>query len=163
MKPPDVCKSRSSPNHSSRYGNKIEGIILHHTGPGTVRGILAHLCSPDSDVSAHYVIAQDGRIWQLVQLERAAWHAGESKMGGRGSVNARSVGIEIVNPGDGVTSFTSRQYDAVIEVCRYLVDLYQIEEGNLLGHRDVAPGRKVDPADNFDWALVRRGVFGARR
>ncbi|WP_309891849.1 N-acetylmuramoyl-L-alanine amidase [Archangium sp.] len=158
VKPPVV--SKPSPNFGSRNGTDIDAIILHHTASNNVEADLRTLTKPSSKVSAHYLIGPDGTMYQLVQDEMKAWHAGESAIRGqkKPGVNSRSIGIEITNDGLGRTPFTEAQYQALEKLVPYLVRAYKVPMENLLGHRDVAPGRKIDPANNFDWSRVRRAV-----
>jgi N-acetylmuramoyl-L-alanine amidase len=159
VKKPAVV-SRSSPNREPRGGVDVDVIILHHTGSNRVTVDLATLRARGSNrVSAHYLLAPGGTVYQLVPDSEAAWHAGVSSLRGETSpsVNARSIGIEITNDGKG-TSFTEAQYRALERLVPYLARTYRVPKENILGHRDVAPGRKMDPADNFDWSRVRRAV-----
>jgi N-acetylmuramoyl-L-alanine amidase len=151
-----------SANYGSRGGADIDAIVLHHTASNNVDGDLRTLTRPNGDksVSAHYLIGKDGTIFHLVDDKMAAWHAGVSSLHGdkSPSVNARSIGIEITNDGSGKTPFTEAQYRALEKLVPYLAKTYNVPMKNILGHRDVAPGRKVDPADNFDWGRVRRAT-----
>ncbi|QRK08073.1 N-acetylmuramoyl-L-alanine amidase [Archangium violaceum] len=177
----------SSPNRSAREENvRVDTVLIHHTGNVNGRwsnqSALTWLCTKGSMVSAHYLITTGGIVYRLVPEDLKAWHAGESHMPWEEpkkgeSVNDRSIGIEIVNPGDGVTPFTEAQYKAlawlVSDIVRRLewdcatfmygvtVDLIPTARGHrgyVLGHRDVAPGRKTDPADNFDWTRIRKDL-----
>jgi N-acetylmuramoyl-L-alanine amidase len=154
--------SRPSPNHEPRQGVDIDVILLHHTGTNLVTVDLATLrrSRGGSRVSAHYLLAPTGTLYQLVADHEAAWHAGASSLRGatEPSVNLRSIGIEITNDGTGQTPFTPEQYLMLERLVPYLARAYKVPKENILGHRDVAPGRKTDPADNFDWARVRRAV-----
>jgi N-acetylmuramoyl-L-alanine amidase len=154
-KPPVVTKHQS-PNYNSRGGTDIDTIILHHTASNNVQGTISHFKNPKAQASAHYVIDKDGTIYQMVGDEKRAWHAGTSWMPGEArlagkSVNSRSIGIEIVNDGSGKTPFTAAQYEACGKLCAYLAETYDVPKQNILGHKDVAPGRKIDPANNFSW------------
>jgi N-acetylmuramoyl-L-alanine amidase len=181
-----------SPNHSARKpGVRVDIIVVHHTGTHTPGAALTWLCNPEAKASAHYVVGESGRIWRLVPEDRTAWHAGVSQLPWekperKGSVNARSIGIELVNPGDGKTPFTEAQYAALAWLVpdiarRYGWNFVRLAAGwrrgqdpewhpsrgvllgatgVILGHRDVAPGRKTDPADNFDWGRIRRALEG---
>ncbi|WNG41198.1 N-acetylmuramoyl-L-alanine amidase [Archangium violaceum] len=153
--------SRPSPNSEPRNGVDIDAIILHHTGTNRISVDLATLRSRGSRrVSSHYLIAPTGTVYQLVPDSRAAWHAGVSSLHGvtQPSVNARSIGIEITNDGTGLTPFTEAQYLALERLVPYLARTYKVPKENIVGHRDVAPDRKTDPADNFEWERVRRAV-----
>jgi len=162
-KPPVVPKP--SRNHESRQGVAIDAIILHHTATNSARVDLATLrwVRGPNRVSAHYLVGPDGTVYQLVPDSQAAWHAGRSSLHGElsPSVNARSIGIEITNDGTGRTPFTEAQYRALEQLVPYLARRYGVPKQNILGHRDVAPGRKTDPAEHFDWARIRRAVDAA--
>jgi N-acetylmuramoyl-L-alanine amidase len=156
---PDVI-SKPSPNFSSREGADIDAIILHHTASNSVSADLATLRSPKAQVSAHYLIGNDGKIYQLVDDKMKAWHAGVASIRGdtTPSVNHRSIGIEITNDGSGKTPFTESQYKALEQLVPYLAKTYNVPMKNILGHKDVAPGRKIDPAANFNWERIRRAT-----
>lgn len=146
---------RPSPNHGPRGGRAVDCIILHHTGGSSAAGALAELRRQSGRrVSAHYLINPLGIVYQLVDDARAAWHAGRAELDGDPHVNARSIGIELVNPGDGVTPFPPAQIDSLVALLCHLCHAYSIPPQRVLGHRDVAPGRKADPADNFPWEAV---------
>lgn len=156
---PEVV-SRPSPNTTPRYGVDIDTIVLHHTASNDTAGDLATLTSPNSGVSAHYLIGRDGTIFQLVPDELQAWHAGESQLRGEPSVNPRSIGIEITNDGSGSTPFTDAQYAALRKLVPHLVAAYDVPIENIVGHKDVAVpvGRKSDPAANFETGRVLAAV-----
>jgi N-acetylmuramoyl-L-alanine amidase len=158
-KPPVV--DAPSPNQSSRGGTDIDSIVLHHTASNSTEGDLATLRRPNGadSVSAHYLIGRDGTIYQLVPDDRAAWHAGESALRGVPTdMNARSIGIEITNDGLGQTPFTPEQYAALRQLVPHLVATYDIPIENIVGHKDIAPDRKIDPAANFETARVLSAV-----
>ena len=125
--PPDsfiVADVVPSPNHDERsQGRAPDMILLHYTGMATGEAALARLCTPDSKVSAHYVVFEDGRIVQCVPEERRAWHAGVSSWAGETDINSCSIGIEIVNPGHefGYRDFPLRQIAAVISLCKSII------------------------------------------
>ncbi|WP_223632299.1 N-acetylmuramoyl-L-alanine amidase [Corallococcus sp. EGB] len=155
--------SAPSPNSDSRDGADIDTIVLHHTGSNNGAGDLAWMRNPDSKVSAHYMLDRDGKIYQLVGDTKRAWHAGKSELHGVPTdVNARSIGIEMVNDGSGKTAFTEAQYKSLTKLVGYLKQEYDVPMKNILGHKDVAvpKGRKDDPASNFDWARLRKGIGG---
>ncbi|RKH46477.1 peptidoglycan recognition protein family protein [Corallococcus sicarius] len=160
-KPPVI--SAPSPNADSRNGTDIDAIVLHHTGTNNGKGDLAWMRNPDSKVSANYMLDTDGKIYQLVGDEKRSWHAGKSELHGVPTdVNARSIGIEIVNDGSGKTPFTDAQYKALTQLVGYLKQEHKVPAANILGHKDVAvpKGRKDDPAANFDWNRLRKGIGG---
>lgn len=160
--PKPAVKRLESPNHNLR-GQPIDVILLHHTGSNSTHGALLHLCdpapgnNPKAAVSAHYVVSPEGLVWQLVDDERRAWHAGECELRGeKCDMNGRSIGIELVNAGDGKTPFTDAQYAITRQLVAHLQARHSVPWENVLGHKDVAvpKGRKGDPADNFRWIEI---------
>lgn len=152
-----------SPNFSSRPDNaKIDTIVLHYTGMKSTKAALDRMCNPDFEVSAHYCIAEDGRIYQLVEDDSKAWHAGKSFWRGRENINNYSIGIEIANPGHewGYKPFEEEQIDSVIELCKELIENYDIKPGNIVAHSDIAPERKEDPGELFPWQLLAEEGVG---
>jgi N-acetylmuramoyl-L-alanine amidase len=117
----------------------------------------ARLCDPAAQVSAHWLVLEDGRAEALVPEHRRAWHAGAGSWQGRDDVNSRSIGIEIANPGD--CPFPLRQMDGVASLLRDIMARWGIEPEGVIGHSDMAPGRKIDPGPRFDWQrLARQGL-----
>jgi N-acetylmuramoyl-L-alanine amidase len=153
---------RVSPNFGPRpNGVRPDMIVLHYTGMETGAAAEARLCDPASEVSSHYLVHEDGRIVQMVRESDRAWHAGKSSWRGVTDINSRSVGIEIVNPGHefGYREFPEAQILAVIELCRGIAHRHGVRPDMVLGHSDVAPGRKVDPGEKFPWRrLARHGI-----
>jgi N-acetylmuramoyl-L-alanine amidase len=152
---------QASPNHGERRGRTANCIVLHYTGMPTAEGALDQLCNPSAEVSSHYFVYEDGRIAQLVPEARRAWHAGRSCWAGETDMNSASIGIEIVNPGHdgGAPPFPDIQIDAVIRLCADIMQRWEIPPARLLAHSDIAPGRKVDPGENFPWdRLAAKGV-----
>ena len=151
---------RASPNFDER-AEPVDMLILHYTGMKTVAAALDRLCDLEVWVSAHYVIEEDGAVWQLVEEERRAWHAGDSRWRGAPLVNGRSIGIELVNPGHefGYRPFPAAQIDTLIPLCRGILARHAIPPRHVLGHADVAPARKEDPGELFPWqALAAAGI-----
>ena len=156
-----LAKVLASPNHGPRRDREPDAIVLHYTGMATGAAALARLCDPASDVSAHYVVEEDGRIFQLVPEAFRAWHAGKSYWAGETDMNSASIGIEIVNGGHdfGSPPFPDAQIEAVIALCRDIAGRHDIPPQNILAHSDIAPGRKADPGERFPWAkLAAAGV-----
>tara|TARA_B100000989_G_scaffold235314_1_gene182160 strand:+ start:388 stop:1110 length:723 start_codon:yes stop_codon:yes gene_type:complete len=150
-----------SPNFDSREGQSIDMLVLHYTGMQSGEAALQRLCEAEASVSAHWLVEEDGRIFQLVDEEQRAWHAGVSAWRGHTNVNARSVGIEIVNPGHefGYRAFPPVQTDAVLKLAQAIVARHAIAPRNVVGHSDVAPTRKQDPGELFPWAaFAKQGV-----
>jgi N-acetylmuramoyl-L-alanine amidase len=157
-----VAASAPSPNHGERRGNALDMIVLHYTGMPDAQSALARLCAAESEVSAHYFVHEDGRIVQCVAEARRAWHAGEACWDGDTDINSRSIGIEIANPGHdgGYPDFARAQIEAVIALCRDIVDRHAITPDRVLAHSDVAPGRKMDPGEKFPWGELHRAGVG---
>jgi N-acetylmuramoyl-L-alanine amidase len=149
-----------SPNHDER-NETVDMLILHYTGMKTAGDAIARLRDPEAAVSSHYVVDEDGSVFRLVPEDRRAWHAGVSYWRGHTVLNARSVGIEIVNPGHewGYRDFPVLQLAAVCDLCLTILARHPIPARNIVGHSDVAPDRKEDPGERFDWrALAENGV-----
>ena len=137
-------------------------ILLHYTGMLDAQAALQRLCSPDSKVSSHYVVFEDGRITQCVPESERAWHAGVSYWAGETDINSCSIGIEIANPGHefGYPDFPARQIAAVIALCRGIIVRRGIRPDRVLAHSDVAPARKQDPGEKFPWRLLSDSGVG---
>jgi N-acetylmuramoyl-L-alanine amidase len=158
-----VAEVRPSPNHSERKnGMTPDMIVLHYTGMRDNEAALRQLCTPQAEVSSHYVVMQDGYIVQLVAEARRAWHAGVSSWGGETDVNSCSIGIEIANPGHdhGYPDFPKRQIAAVTALCRSILTRHQIPPDRVLAHSDVAPTRKQDPGEKFPWKVLADSGIG---
>ena len=151
-----------SPNWDARPpGTPIDVLILHYTGMPTAQAALDRLRDPAARVSSHYVVDEDGAVWRLVDEAHRAWHAGVSSWRGHRTLNDRSVGIEIVNPGHewGYRPFPALQMAAVCDLCLGILGRHPIPARNVVGHSDVAPDRKEDPGELFDWpGLAANGV-----
>src|ERR1700730_18676756 len=151
---------------SANYGERNKGrvpdmILLHYTGMPDAEGAIAQLCTPGTDVSAHYIVLEDGRIVQCVPEAKRAWHAGAASWAGEDDINSCSIGIEIVNRGHdwGYPDFPRRQIAAVIALCRGIMLRHDLPAHRVLGHSDVAPSRKKDPGEKFPWhSLANSGV-----
>ena len=157
---------RFSPNHGPRpEPARIDMLVIHYTGMTTAEAALERLCDPDARVSAHYVIEENGAIWRLVPENRRALHAGVSCWEGERDLNAVSLGIEIVNPGHewGYRSFPEAQMSSVERLCRELIGRYSIPPHRVVGHSDIAPERKSDPGELFDWARLARAGLSASK
>lgn len=158
---PTVKNVIASPNHDART-SRVDILLLHYTGMQTAQEALARLTDKEAKVSSHYFVDEDGRIDQLVPEARRAWHAGEASWKGQTDINARSIGIEIVNPGHqyGYRDFPDAQVDAVIALCRDIVARRHIRRERVLAHSDVAPARKDDPGERFPWARLAAAGIG---
>ncbi len=153
---------RPSPNFGPRRGDSpVDMLVLHYTGMASAEAALERLCDPAAAVSAHYLIDEDGTVYRLVAEDLRAWHAGRASWRGETDVNGRSIGIELVNPGHelGYRPFPDAQMAALEVLGRDILSRHPIPPRHVLGHSDVAPGRKIDPGELFDWPrLARAGV-----
>jgi len=158
----EAIRDLPSPNHDERPANTpVDILILHYTGMRTAQAAIDVLRDPAREVSSHYVVDEDGAILRLVPEDRRAWHAGLSFWRGHTALNGRSIGIEIVNPGHewGYRDFPALQMAAVCELCLGIVARHPIPPRNVIAHSDVAPDRKEDPGEKFDWeGLARNGI-----
>jgi len=139
----------------------ISILVMHYTGMRTGQAALEWLCNPQSNVSAHYVVEEDGQIFPLVDEAKRAWHAGKGRWGTVTDVNSASIGIEIVNPGHewGYRPFSQAQMAAVLQLSQAIVARHCITPCNVIGHSDLAPTRKQDPGELFPWQwLAENGV-----
>lgn len=158
-----MIRSRPSPNFDPRpVDQPVDMLVLHYTGMETEEAALARLCDPDARVSAHYLVGEGGGVWRLVEEAERAWHAGLSFWRGATDINARSIGIEIVNPGHefGYRPFPEPQMAAVIDLARAILARHPIPPRNVVGHADVAPRRKLDPGELFDWRRLAESGIG---
>ncbi len=144
-----------SPNFDDR-DHKIDTLILHYTGMETGEEALGRLQDAAAKVSAHYCVEENGDIYRLVDEAKRAWHAGIASWNGEDNINARSIGIEIVNPGHafGYSEFPIAQIDAVLALTKEVCARHNISPLRVLGHSDVAPRRKEDPGEKFPWAVL---------
>ena len=156
-----MISSPKSPNFDTRHGQAVDMLVLHYTDMLSTDAAIAHLCDPESKVSAHYVVSEAGEVIALVDEKERAWHAGEDYWRGMSNINARSIGIEMANPGhsNGYVHFPEAQMQSVIALCKEFMARYEIPPRNIVGHSDVAFLRKMDPGELFNWSrLARAGV-----
>jgi N-acetylmuramoyl-L-alanine amidase len=152
-----------SPNHDARPADRpVDILLLHYTDMRSCAEAVARLRDPAARVSAHYCIGEDGAVHVLVPEERRAWHAGLSCWAGERDVNGRSIGIELANPGHqfGYRPFPAPQMAALIELCAGILSRHPIPAHRVLGHSDVAPLRKMDPGELFDWPRLAAAGIG---
>jgi N-acetylmuramoyl-L-alanine amidase len=151
-----------SPNiEPRREARRPDMLLLHYTGMESADAALDWLTRPESQVSCHYLIDEDGRITQMVAESMRAWHAGVSSWAGETDLNSASIGIEIHNPGHDFDypDFTEPQMGSVEALCLDIMRRWDIPARRVLAHSDVAPGRKTDPGEKFDWArLAAKGI-----
>lgn len=151
-----------SPNFDSRGDQPIDTLVMHYTDMLTATDAVAHLQNPESKVSAHYVIGEDGTVFSLVAEEHRAWHAGESHWRGHNNLNARSIGVELANTGHshGYVPFPAAQMQALITLSKEILARHAIPARNVVGHSDIAFLRKQDPGHLFDWPVLARADIG---
>lgn len=152
---------RPSPNFGvRRNGLQPSLIVLHYTAMDSAASALARLCDATSEVSAHYLITGLGEAFQLVAEDQRAWHAGQGEWHGLDDINSRSIGIELDNRGN--HPFSEPQMASLERLLQDIMKRWHILPSGVIGHSDIAPGRKVDPGPRFDWArLARLNLAGA--
>ena len=149
--------TKTSKNFDSRKNTdgsiNISMLVLHYTGMVSAKAALDKLCDPNSKVSAHLLIDEEGTVYRLVDDEYRAWHAGIAYWKNHRDINSCSIGIELVNPGHdiGYTLFPRKQINSLISISKLLQDKYKILPQNIVGHSDIAPSRKIDPGEFFPW------------
>ncbi|BBK44219.1 N-acetylmuramoyl-L-alanine amidase [Allostella vacuolata] len=152
-----------SPNHGPRPGDgRVDILVVHYTGMRDAAAALDRLRDPASEVSAHYLIERSGLIHRMVAEDRRAWHAGRGWWQGERDVNGRSIGIELENPGHewGYLPFPDQQMEALAGLARAILARHPIPPDRVVGHSDIAPRRKADPGELFDWRRLARAGIG---
>lgn len=146
-----------SPNFDERDA-PVSILVLHYTGMVDAASAIQRLSDPEARVSCHYLIAEDGQVLRMVEEDKRAWHAGQSYWRGLHALNNVSIGIEIVNPGHefGYRPFTAQQMESLLPLCADICARHAIAPSNVVGHSDIAPTRKQDPGELFDWAALAR-------
>ncbi|MEZ5888472.1 MAG: N-acetylmuramoyl-L-alanine amidase [Paracoccaceae bacterium] len=145
-----TLRALPSPNFGERRGGaRPDLVVIHYTAMPSAAEARARLCDPAAEVSAHWLIAEDGKVEQLVDESCRAWHAGAGAWGAATDVNSRSIGIELANPGD--APFPEPQMKALEGLLAGVLARWSIPPERVIGHSDMAPGRKRDPGPRFDW------------
>jgi N-acetylmuramoyl-L-alanine amidase len=158
-----LLHDQPSPNFDARpAGIAPEILVLHYTDTESLAESLGILLDPAKQVSAHYLIDEDGTIYRLVAEEMRAWHAGKASWRGLTDINARSIGIELQNPGHrcGYRAFAAPQIEAAIALCREIAERHKIGARDLVAHSDIAPARKKDPGELFPWDRLAMAGLG---
>jgi N-acetylmuramoyl-L-alanine amidase len=153
-------QDRPSPNYDERRA-PLTMLVLHYTGTPNLAESFHHLTTRAGRVSSHYLVDEDGTIYRLVAEDNRAWHAGISYWRGETDINSTSIGIEIQNPGHewGLRAFPETQFAAVEALCLDIVQRYAIHPHDVIAHSDIAPLRRFDPGELFDWErLANKGV-----
>jgi len=154
---------RPSPNFGQRCGvDAVTFLILHYTGMENADVAERHLCDPAAQVSAHYLLREDGTIIQMVAEGARAWHAGSSHWAGMDDINSRSIGIELVNGGPvhNFPDYPHQQIEALIDLCQGILARHPIKPHHVLAHSDIAPARKIDPGEKFPWGQLAQAGIG---
>ena len=149
-----------SPNQNERK-LPVSLLVLHYTGMESGAAALDRMRNPDAQVSAHYMVEEDGRVFRMIEEDRRAWHAGVSEWMGITDVNSASIGIEIVNGGHdfGLPEFPDVQINALISLCKRIIVDHNIQPQGVVGHSDIVPDRKDDPGEKFPWSgLAAAGI-----
>lgn len=158
-----VSQVRAAVNFGCR--REVDGpdiLLLHYTGMESAQGAIDWLCCEESGVSCHYLVDEAGEVSQMVREADRAHHAGVGSWEGHTDINSRSIGVEIANPGHeaGLPDFPAAQMQAVLDLSKDIVKRREIRRHLVLGHSDIAPGRKIDPGENFDWAWLAQNDIG---
>ena len=139
-----------SPNWGPRRDELLPTfVIIHYTAMDTAELALERLCSPEHEVSTHYLITARGKVYQLVNEDHRAWHAGPGSWGGVDDINSRSIGIELAN--DGTAPFAAACMTSLEQLLKAILSRWRIARSGVLGHSDIAYTRKLDPGERFDW------------
>jgi N-acetylmuramoyl-L-alanine amidase len=157
-----------SPNFDERAdGQKPSMIIIHYTGTQTAEEARLRFCdgAPSDSIgriSPHYMIGEHAEIYKFVDEDKRAWHAGRASWGNCTDINSASIGIEIWNTGHeyNFEEFIPAQIDTLIELIKYIRTRWNIPNKNILGHSDVALGRKLDPGEKFPWHKLAEAGIG---
>jgi N-acetylmuramoyl-L-alanine amidase len=152
-----------SPNYNQRSQNAVvDAVIIHYTDLPNTETALAYLTDPEREVSSHYLVDEAGQVFRLVKDEDRAWHAGVGSWQGKENVNDYSIGIELSNPGHshGYQNFPQAQMIALVDLLETITNKHDILNHRILGHSDIAPMRKKDPGELFDWPLLANHDFG---
>lgn len=133
-------------------------VIIHHTAQNSTEQTLQTFTLPKTQVSSHYVIGRDGKVYQMLSDYLRSWHGGASKWGNATDINSSSIGIELDN--NGFEAFSDAQINSLMDVLAKLKKTHGIPAANFIGHSDIAPGRKVDPNANFPWKKLAENGYG---
>ena len=151
---------------SPNFGPRGDGltpslVVIHYTAMNSAQDALDRLCDPEFEVSAHYLIGGDGTLWQMVREEDRAWHAGAGEWQGLTDINSRSIGIELDNRGD--HPFSAPQMAVLETLLSDIMTRWAMLPSDVIGHSDMAPGRKFDPGPRFDWQRLEHENLAAPR
>lgn len=147
-----------SPNFGDRRSGAVPSlIVLHYTGMASCAEARERLCDPTFEVSAHWLLSEQGAAEALVPEPLRAWHAGAGGWGGRSDINSHSIGVELANTGS--QPFPEPQMAALEGLLAGIMARWAIPAHRIIAHSDMAPDRKIDPGRRFDWQrLARQGL-----
>ena len=147
-------------NFDKRHNKNICYLILHYTALPSIKASIQHLCEKKNKVSCHYIIGQNGKIYNLIDDKYRAWHAGQSEWLSETNLNHTSIGIELdFSPNHDNNKYSKLLIESLILLIKNLKFKYKIDKKNILGHSDIAPLRKKDPGEKFPWKrLARNGL-----
>ena len=141
-----------SPNYNSRNNSRVELIIIHYTALKNTLEAISYLCKKEKKVSSHYLISQNGNVYNLVEDKYRAWHAGQSFWHEITDINSISIGIELdYNPNGKNNKFSIKMIYSLKKLITKLQKNYKINKNGILAHSDIAPFRKKDPGKHFPW------------
>ena len=148
-------KKFRSPNFDVRKSKRLIFIIIHYTAIESYKKAITHLCNPENKVSCHFLISQKGNIYNLVDENKRAWHAGEAYWKKYTDINSSSLGIELdYCENRKNNTFSKKMINSLIVLLKELCNKYNIKSNNVLGHSDIAPYRKIDPGPMFPWFKI---------
>ena len=154
-----LIETFKSPNFNERKSSQnFDYLIIHYTAMKSCFEALEYMCEKKNKVSAHFLVSKNGDIFYLVDINKRAWHAGESYWKGLEDLNSSSIGIEIDNSGHHIYNegYNHLQIESLCELIKKLSEDYNILSKNILGHSDIAPFRKIDPGEKFPWQKLNQ-------
>tara|TARA_Y100000590_G_C15553680_1_gene951914 strand:- start:56 stop:802 length:747 start_codon:yes stop_codon:yes gene_type:complete len=154
----NIDKYKSISFGKRRKGTSIKYIIIHYTAMIDCAEALRFLCDKKNKVSSHFLISKNGKIYHLVDMKKRAWHAGKSFWKNIEDINSYSIGIELDNSGylNNFENYSSKQINSLIKLIKNIVQKYNIDITNILGHSDISPYRKIDPGEKFPWKILKK-------
>ena len=157
-----IHKYKSANFNYRKKGSSIDYIIIHYTALLDYKTAINHLCNTKKKVSSHFLITKKGEIYNLVSCDKRAWHAGKSYWKGETDINSNSIGIELDNSGhhNKFEKYTIQQIESLEKLINFISKKYTIPKTNILGHSDIAPYRKIDPGQKFQWKKLAKNKIG---
>ncbi|MBV69602.1 MAG: N-acetylmuramoyl-L-alanine amidase [Pelagibacterales bacterium] len=158
IKKKQLYKTHLSPNFEDRGNSEVKFVIIHYTGMKPLKKTIEWFKDPNSKVSCHWLISENGYLYKIVEEKNIAWHCGRSSWKNFTGLNKYSIGIELDNPGHGINykGFSKHQMNSLIKLLKNILEKYNISYKNVLAHSDIAPERKVDPGELFNWKYLAK-------